>query len=657
MYILDTDHISLLDRGGVYGANIRTRLFRVAPDDISICVISYEEQIRGWTGAIASARTVERQIPFYRELERLLRFYCITPMLPFDMQAAAEFQRLQQARIRIGTMDLKIAAIALVNDSTVLTRNASDYSSGGRSHARPSLPEALSGSACFRRKERILRTRPAVFVDLQRILILLAMLLLGRQAEAELFTFQHSANNPVVASGGGNPWKFLSANPTAIQFRGKIFFYFRGIAVPGGPSTISVWTSEIAGFNGVNWNKAPTQNPILAPGPADSYDPNHIENPDAVVFQNKVYLYYMAVKNGIGNICLATSTDGFHFIKRGEVLRGAGTSGSVVNPADGKLYLFFSHRATNNKGWEYRVTPSVDGITFNHDLDRIVLQPSGKGIEFDAQSLSTVRILHEGNYFYMTYAGCPTTEDYPEAIGLARSTDLYKWERYPIPICLRGPTGSWNEGAMWSGALLNVNHVYYLWYEGCGTNAGAGTNVSNQARNTSYGAYGSGSFSQIGLATYQGTPGALTDWNADFSPRSYSLQNRNSDLFLEVAGAQMTKGASVVQFSWWGGDNQKWRIERVNGFYKIMNVQSGLVLETGGGSQFNGGVALQWTWGATPNQQWHLVPLGGGNYHIVNRWSGMSLEVAGKSMAPSAVVDQWTWWGGENQMWKLAALP
>ena len=127
MYVLDTDHISLLDRGGVYGQNIRTRLARVPPDDISITVISYEEQIRGWTGAIARARTVDRQIPFYRELERLLRFYCITPMLPFDEQAAAEFQHLQQARIRIGTMDLKIAAIALVNHGTVLTRNLADY--------------------------------------------------------------------------------------------------------------------------------------------------------------------------------------------------------------------------------------------------------------------------------------------------------------------------------------------------------------------------------------------------------------------------------------------------------------------------------------------------------------------------------------------------
>ena len=127
MYLLDTDHISLMDRGRAEGQNIPARLSRVPQDDVSASVISYEEQIRGWVSVIAQARTVERQIPLYRELERLLRFYCITPFLPFDERAAAEFKRLKQSRVRIGTMDLKIAAIALANDATLLTRNLSDF--------------------------------------------------------------------------------------------------------------------------------------------------------------------------------------------------------------------------------------------------------------------------------------------------------------------------------------------------------------------------------------------------------------------------------------------------------------------------------------------------------------------------------------------------
>ena len=39
-----------------------------------------------------------------------------------------EFERLQRLRLRVGTMDLKIAAIALAHDASVLTRNSKDFS-------------------------------------------------------------------------------------------------------------------------------------------------------------------------------------------------------------------------------------------------------------------------------------------------------------------------------------------------------------------------------------------------------------------------------------------------------------------------------------------------------------------------------------------------
>jgi len=60
-------------------------------------------------------------------LERLLGFYCETPLLPFDDKALNAFQRLWVARLRVGTMDLKIASIALANDATLLTRNRRDF--------------------------------------------------------------------------------------------------------------------------------------------------------------------------------------------------------------------------------------------------------------------------------------------------------------------------------------------------------------------------------------------------------------------------------------------------------------------------------------------------------------------------------------------------
>jgi tRNA(fMet)-specific endonuclease VapC len=77
--------------------------------------------------AIAQARTIDRQIPMYFQLERTLHFYCTTPLLPFDAAAAAEFERLRQMRIRIGTMHLKIASIAIANNAILVTRNTIDF--------------------------------------------------------------------------------------------------------------------------------------------------------------------------------------------------------------------------------------------------------------------------------------------------------------------------------------------------------------------------------------------------------------------------------------------------------------------------------------------------------------------------------------------------
>jgi tRNA(fMet)-specific endonuclease VapC len=127
MYLLDTDHITLLDRGGAEGGHLRVRLALVPPEEVVASVVSYEEQMRGWLAYIAQLREVERQAEGYQRLTRMLEFYCMTPLLPFDEHAIEHFHRLWRGRLRIGTMDLKIAAIALAHNATLLSRNLVDF--------------------------------------------------------------------------------------------------------------------------------------------------------------------------------------------------------------------------------------------------------------------------------------------------------------------------------------------------------------------------------------------------------------------------------------------------------------------------------------------------------------------------------------------------
>ncbi len=47
MYILDTDHLSILERGGIKAQHLRQRLTSVDQFLVATSIISYEEQMRG----------------------------------------------------------------------------------------------------------------------------------------------------------------------------------------------------------------------------------------------------------------------------------------------------------------------------------------------------------------------------------------------------------------------------------------------------------------------------------------------------------------------------------------------------------------------------------------------------------------------------------
>ena len=128
MLVLDTDHLSLLQWNvGVEGRRLEKRLSEVDADEIVTTIVNFEEQMRGWLSYLAKARTVVQQLEAYRRLSRHLEYYRQIPVLAFSEVAAVEYQRLRKLQPRIGTLDLKIAAIALSKGDTLLSRNLADF--------------------------------------------------------------------------------------------------------------------------------------------------------------------------------------------------------------------------------------------------------------------------------------------------------------------------------------------------------------------------------------------------------------------------------------------------------------------------------------------------------------------------------------------------
>jgi tRNA(fMet)-specific endonuclease VapC len=129
MILLDTDHLTLLKyMDSERGVRLNERLRAQPPEEVvAVSIISVEEQMRGWLAAIARERQASRQVFGYGELGRLLDYFQAFTLLPFDERAADRFDDLRAAKIRLGTMDLKIAAIALVNQALLLSANRRDF--------------------------------------------------------------------------------------------------------------------------------------------------------------------------------------------------------------------------------------------------------------------------------------------------------------------------------------------------------------------------------------------------------------------------------------------------------------------------------------------------------------------------------------------------
>lgn len=127
MILFDSDHVSVLKYPGTLRARNLLARMALAPEPVLVPVVAAEEQMKGWLASINKEKSIFRQPGPYRELAKLFRFFAAFSVVDFEDPAAAKFEELRKAKVRIGTQDLKIASIALVNDALLLTANRQDF--------------------------------------------------------------------------------------------------------------------------------------------------------------------------------------------------------------------------------------------------------------------------------------------------------------------------------------------------------------------------------------------------------------------------------------------------------------------------------------------------------------------------------------------------
>ncbi|AKG20578.1 type II toxin-antitoxin system VapC family toxin [Calothrix sp. 336/3] len=127
-YLLDTDHISFLQRrSSVEFSRLTLRMGQYSPDDFALSIVSLHEQVLGAHDFINRGQTNNDVVRGYTLLVEILQSFSSAPVLPFDAKASAIFEDLKKQKIKVSTMDLRIATIALSRNLILLTRNERDF--------------------------------------------------------------------------------------------------------------------------------------------------------------------------------------------------------------------------------------------------------------------------------------------------------------------------------------------------------------------------------------------------------------------------------------------------------------------------------------------------------------------------------------------------
>jgi regulation of enolase protein 1 (concanavalin A-like superfamily) len=151
--------------------------------------------------------------------------------------------------------------------------------------------------------------------------------------------------------------------------------------------------------------------------------------------------------------------------------------------------------------------------------------------------------------------------------------------------------------------------------------------------------------------------GLWSDTGRTIPDGRYSLVSRLSNKVIDLTNGGTADGTDAVQWSWNGGNSQKWAFTGSgNGQYQATGVASGKLLEVTGASTANGALVQILPSNGSNGQKWTVTPSGDGFFKLLNVNSGKAADVKDISTADGAAIQQWTYWAGNGQQWLFAPL-
>jgi len=225
--------------------------------------------------------------------------------------------------------------------------------------------------------------------------------------------------SPVLKVGAPGTWDSQSVNTPWVIREGneyKMWYTGRRVGQYDFPQAIGYATSP----DGVNWTKY-SGNPVLTKGSAGAFDDDWVYLPVVISSVTGYTMHYTGASSSSGTqgIGIATSTDGIHWTKKG----------NITIPS--------SHWDSQGRGSRFSSIIKL-GETFAASYDGLSQNP------YNPSTTSTI-----------------------DQIGFATSTDGTNWTPYPgNPVITYGTSNSWDDRGVFFPYILAVGSQYYVYYSG-----------------------------------------------------------------------------------------------------------------------------------------------------------------------------------------------
>ncbi len=270
--------------------------------------------------------------------------------------------------------------------------------------------------------------------------------------------------NPVLTVGSPGSWddQWVAVSGV-VTFRDTLRMWYSGRKNPLNSVSIGyAWSTD----GGITWVKQPTA--VLSPG---SGEQGYALYPYVVVSDSLFRMWY---SRGDQNIGYAASKNGIAWTKYGNnpvVTVGGPTawdatslSPCVLGPDSTggyKMWFDAGDASTSNLAIGYAEASSETTWTKFDGINPVLAAAPGT---WEPPWVRNPRLLFDGQTYRMWYGGGPKYNTSDRGIGFATSSDGLVWDKDASNPVLRSTPGTWDDGGIWPGDILEDSVMYHMWY-------------------------------------------------------------------------------------------------------------------------------------------------------------------------------------------------